>query len=116
MGGNALLKSGIYFNKTRLKNGTIFFKYIAEEIVEELDLKIVEDDEMKEEVEDEFEEDDEGEGEEGVEDEGAGMEGFTKSTEQTKTSYNEWVAPHGTLPFEQLIRILIFRGGLEALV
>ena len=66
-----------------MKDGTIFFKHIAEGIVEELDLKIVEDDEMKEEDEEEFQEEDEGEGEEGVEDEGAGMEGFTKSTEQT---------------------------------
>ena len=79
---------GIYFSKTRLKDGTMFFKHIAEGIVEELDLKIVEDDEMKEEdeeefQEEEFQEEDEGEGEEGVEDEGAGMEGFTKSTEQT---------------------------------
>jgi hypothetical protein len=40
-GGKALLKSGIYFSKTRLKDGTIFFKHIAEGIVEELDLKIV---------------------------------------------------------------------------
>ena len=64
-----------------MKDGTTFFKHIAEGIVEELDLKIVEDDERKEEVEEEFQ--DEGEGEEGVEDEDAGMEGFTKSTEQT---------------------------------
>jgi hypothetical protein len=74
---------GIYFSKTRLKDGTMFFKHIAEGIAKELDLKIVEDDEMKEEDEEEFQEEDEGEGEEGVEDEGAGMEGFTKSTEQT---------------------------------
>jgi hypothetical protein len=37
----SLKKSGIYFRKTRLKDGTIYFKHIAEGIVEELDLKIV---------------------------------------------------------------------------
>jgi hypothetical protein len=38
-GEKVLLKSGIYFSKTRLKYGTIFFKHIAEGIVEKLDLK-----------------------------------------------------------------------------
>ena len=58
-GERALIKAGIYFSKTRLKEGTIFFKHIAEGTISELDLSILEDDdEMKEEDDEEGEEED----------------------------------------------------------
>ena len=56
-GERALIKAGIYVSKTQLKEGTIFFKHIAEGTISELDLSILEDeDEMKEEDDEEDEE------------------------------------------------------------